>query len=198
MEAVDPMTDAERALYAGIEFDAAAFAAQTGVPNRLRFSDKEGILTARWRYPTLSLHGIEGAWSGAGAKTVIPKEVIGKFSLRLVPSQVPEQVEAAVRAHLARVWEGLGSPNEMSVAMEHGAAAWVSPVDSPNYMAARRAVEAVFGVAPDLTREGGSIPITLTLEKATGGSVLLLPIGGCDDGAHSTVSAARGAGFWRF
>lgn len=36
----------------------------------------------RWRYPTLSLHGIEGAFDGAGSKTVIPRRVVGKFSLR--------------------------------------------------------------------------------------------------------------------
>lgn len=44
---------------------------------------------------------------------------------------------------------------------------------------------AVFGVEPDLTREGGSIPVTLTLQETTGKSVMLLPIGACDDGAHS-------------
>lgn len=43
----------------------------------------------------------------------------------------------------------------------------------------------MFGVEPDLTREGGSIPVTLTLQDATGKSVLLLPIGASDDGAHS-------------
>ena len=43
----------------------------------------------------------------------------------------------------------------------------------------------VFGVEPDLTREGGSIPVTLTLQNATGKNVMLLPIGACDDGAHS-------------
>ena len=43
----------------------------------------------------------------------------------------------------------------------------------------------VFGVAPDLTREGGSIPVTLTFQQATGKNVMLLPVGACDDGAHS-------------
>ena len=52
----------------------------------------------------------------------------------------------------------------------------------PTSIAARTAIKSVFGVEPDLTREGGSIPITLTLEQATGNSVLLLPIGGSDDG----------------
>ena len=43
----------------------------------------------------------------------------------------------------------------------------------------------VYGVEPDLIREGGSIPVALTFEKLTGKSVMLLPVGACDDGAHS-------------
>lgn len=46
----------------------------------------------RWRFPSLSLHGIEGAFSGSGAKTVIPRKVVGKFSIRLVPNMTPEVV----------------------------------------------------------------------------------------------------------
>ena len=45
---------------------------------------KVDILMARSRNPSLSLHGIAGAFSGAGAKTVIPATVSGKFSLRYV------------------------------------------------------------------------------------------------------------------
>ena len=43
----------------------------------------------------------------------------------------------------------------------------------------------MFGVEPDLTREGGSIPVTLTFQEATGKNVILLPMGASDDGAHS-------------
>lgn len=43
----------------------------------------------------------------------------------------------------------------------------------------------VFGKEPDLTREGGSIPVTLSLQNATETSVILLPMGASDDGAHS-------------
>lgn len=50
----------------------------------------------RWRYPSLSLHGIEGAFSDGGAKTVIPRKVIGKFSIRLVPDMDPKVVEKLV------------------------------------------------------------------------------------------------------
>lgn len=50
----------------------------------------------RWRFPSLSLHGIEGAFSGSGAKTVIPRKVVGKFSIRLVPNMTPEVVSKQV------------------------------------------------------------------------------------------------------
>lgn len=55
----------------------------------------------------------------------------------------------------------------------------------PHYTAARNATKHVYKVDPDMTREGGSIPVTLTLQEATGKNVLLLPVGACDDGAHS-------------
>lgn len=57
---------------------------------------QKDILMHRWRYPSLSLHGIEGAFSGSGAKTVIPRKVVGKFSIRLVPDMVPEAVSEQV------------------------------------------------------------------------------------------------------
>lgn len=44
---------------------------------------------------------------------------------------------------------------------------------------------AVHGQDPDMTREGGSIPVALTFEEVTGKNVMLLPLGACDDGAHS-------------
>jgi nonspecific dipeptidase len=71
------------------------------------------------------------------------------------------------------------------VEMGHGGKPWVSDYDHPHYLAGRRAVKAVFGVEPDLTREGGSIPVTLTLQETTGKNVMLLPMGQSDDGAHS-------------
>ena len=70
--------------------------------NKLLHDSKQGVLMGRWRYPTCSIHGIEGAFSGVGAKTVIPAKVIGKFSLRLVPDQDPKDIEAAVTTHLKK------------------------------------------------------------------------------------------------
>ena len=186
MDDVKPVTPEEEALYEALEFDLDEYKQENRISSgKLLHDDKKALLMARWRYPTLSLHGIEGAFAGAGAKTVIPSKVIGKFSLRLVPDQDPDRIAKVVKEHLEAEFAKLGSPNEMQVNLIHGAKAWLSSPKHPNYEAAATATEKVYGVTPDYTREGGSIPITSAMEDATGMNVLLLPIGACDDMAHS-------------
>ncbi|CAB1421586.1 unnamed protein product, partial [Pleuronectes platessa] len=181
---VAPLTEDETKLYEKIEFDLDEYCKDVGVKHLLH-ETKEKILMHRWRYPSLSLHGIEGAFSEAGAKTVIPRTVIGKFSIRLVPDMDPTVVEKKVIDHLKKTFAETGSPNKLNVYMGHGAKSWVSDFNHPHYMAGRKAMKTVFGVEPDLTREGGSIPVTLTFQEATGRNVMLLPVGSSDDGAHS-------------
>ncbi|EAW66551.1 carnosine dipeptidase 2 [Homo sapiens] len=183
-EAVAAVTEEEHKLYDDIDFDIEEFAKDVGAQILLH-SHKKDILMHRWRYPSLSLHGIEGAFSGSGAKTVIPRKVVGKFSIRLVPNMTPEVVGEQVTSYLTKKFAELRSPNEFKVYMGHGGKPWVSDFSHPHYLAGRRAMKTVFGVEPDLTREGGSIPVTLTFQEATGKNVMLLPVGSADDGAHS-------------
>lgn len=77
--------------------------------------DKTKVLMHRWRYPSLSIHGIEGAFAEPGAKTVIPAKVIGKFSMRLVANQDPDHITECVKKYLHEKWEERGSPNKMKV-----------------------------------------------------------------------------------
>ena len=80
---VKPLTDQEKELYTDLDFDPADMRSEIGV-SKLTKSGKADVLMSTWRFPSLSIHGIEGAFSGSGAKTVIPGTVIGKFSIRLV------------------------------------------------------------------------------------------------------------------
>ena len=48
-------------------------------------------------------------------------------------------------------------------------------------------MQAIYKRRPDLTREGGSIPVTLTFAESLGVNVLLLPMGRGDDGAQYVV-----------
>jgi len=80
----------------------------------------------------------------------------------------------------------LGSKNKIRCWHGDTSRPWLRDVNHWNYRAGHRAIERVLGCAPEYTREGGSIPITLTFQECLGRKVILLPMGRCDDGAHST------------
>lgn len=181
---VAPLTDDEKALYGDIAFTMDNLYESLGSITGI-YPDKERTLMGRWRYPSLSLHGIEGAFSAPGAKTVIPAKVIGKFSIRTVPDMEIEAVDKLVYKHVNDAFAALGSKNKCHVYLQHAGKWWVASPKHWNFTAAGKAVEHVWGVKPDLTREGGSIPVTLTFEQATGKNVLLLPMGSSTDAAHS-------------
>eukprot|EP00094_Tigriopus_californicus_P004222 TCALIF_04069-PA protein Name:"Similar to CNDP2 Cytosolic non-specific dipeptidase (Bos taurus)" AED:0.10 eAED:0.10 QI:464/0.8/0.83/1/1/1/6/123/500 len=185
MDSVAPVTKEELATYESIAFDVEDYCKDVGTAKLVHHQDKVKTLMARWRNPSLSLHGIQGAFYEPGSKTVIPRTVIGKFSIRIVPNQTPEEVEKIVVNYLNKKWAERGSKNVFKARMEHGGRCWVSDPNHPNYVAGRKATKMVYGVEPDLTREGGSIPVTLSLQEATGKNVILIPMGACDDGAHS-------------
>ncbi len=181
---VAPLTDAEKEIYQGISFTMDNLYESLGSKSAL-FDDKDRTLMGRWRYPSLSLHGIEGAFSAPGAKTVIPAKVTGKFSIRTVPDMEIDAVNSLVFTHVNDAFKALGSKNTCNVSLQHAGKWWVASPRHWNFTAAGKAVEHVWGVKPDLTREGGSIPVTLTFEQATGKNVLLLPMGSSTDAAHS-------------
>lgn len=55
----------------------------------------------------------------------------------------------------------------MSILCDHAGKCWVADTNHWNFVAASNAVEKVFKVKPDLTREGGSIPVTLTFQDVS-------------------------------
>ncbi|XP_038666237.1 cytosolic non-specific dipeptidase-like [Scyliorhinus canicula] len=181
---VVPLTNEERVLYEAIEFNLEAFKHTIGTTELLH-KTKEDVFLHRWRFPSLSIHGIEGAFSGPGAKTVIPAKVKGKFSIRLVPNMDPDKLSNQVMTYLNEVFAARGSPNQMQVALESGSKAWVAHATDKQYDAGRRAISKVFGVEAELIREGGTIPVVRTLQDTTQKSVMMLPIGSPDDHIHS-------------
>ncbi|KAJ8734053.1 hypothetical protein PYW07_014604 [Mythimna separata] len=183
-DSVAPLTDNEKKLYTNIDFDTDGYRKSIGAPKLAHNGDKEQILMHRWRFPSLSLHGIEGAAFQPGAKTVIPGKVIGKFSIRIVPNQEPEEVEKLVFDFVNKKWAARKSPNKMRITAQSGRA-WTENPDHPHYQAAARATRMIYLTEPDMSREGGSIPVTITLQEASGRNVLLLPMGAGDDMAHS-------------
>lgn len=72
---VAKLTPEEQAMYKTIEFDVKEYRESLGAPRLMHKEHKEKLLMHRWRYPSLSMHGIQGAFSEVGAKTVIPRKV---------------------------------------------------------------------------------------------------------------------------
>lgn len=183
-EMVAPVTAEEDASYKDIAFTMDNLYEGIGSKTTIHETTQDTLM-AGWRYPSLSIHGIEGAFSQPGAKTVIPARVIGKFSIRTVPNMEPAEVDRLVFPYLDSQFRALGSKNTMTTRLQHSGKWMVANPRHWNFSAAAKAAEKVWGVKPDLTREGGSIPVTLTFEQATGKNVLLLPIGSSTDGPHS-------------
>jgi succinyl-diaminopimelate desuccinylase len=178
---VKPITDQERALFADLPYDEAAFQRQLGVDGTTGEAGYTS-LERRWARPSYDVCGIWGGYQGEGAKTVLPAKAGAKFSFRLVPDQVPAKVTESLRAHLAeRIPPGV----RWELIDMHGAPGVVIPLDSPCIRAASRAIEGGFGTPPVFIREGGSIPIVSAFAEHLRAETLLLGWGQNDDNTHS-------------
>jgi acetylornithine deacetylase/succinyl-diaminopimelate desuccinylase-like protein len=132
--------------------------------------------------PTAEVNGIGGGYQGAGTKTVLPKEAFAKLTFRLVADQDPSVILAAAEEYLR-------SQTPPGVLLEvitgHSGAAYQSDPNSPDGLAARKALAGAFGAEPLLLRDGGSIPILATLKEILGVDSYLLGLANPDSRIHS-------------
>jgi acetylornithine deacetylase/succinyl-diaminopimelate desuccinylase-like protein len=144
--------------------------------------------------PALDVNGIWGGYTGEGSKTIIPAKAFAKISMRLVPNQNYTKIAELFKAH----FESL-APAHVTVKVTplHGGQAYVSPIDSPAYKAAHRAVSESFGVAPIPFRSGGSIPIISTFEQVLGVKSILLGFGLESDAIHSPNESFSLSNFYK-
>src|SRR6185312_10196142 len=109
-----------------------------------------------------------------GAKTVLPAKAMAKVSCRLVPDQTPDEIEALLKVHVARV-----APKGVTVTVTalHGGRPWRADLSGPLFDAARRALATAFDRQPVITGEGGSIPVVGDFQRILGAPVLLVGFG---------------------
>ena len=178
---VRPISERERAEFAKLPFNEIEFRQQLEVPELVGeagFSTLERI----WARPALDINGMISGFTGTGAKTVLPGEARAKVSMRLVPEQDPDEIAELFRRHV----EGIAPPGVMvRVDYLHGARPYLAPLDHPANRAAARALAQAFGAEPVFTREGGSIPITVTFQEELGTASILMGFGLPDENAHA-------------
>ena len=132
--------------------------------------------------PTLDLNGIWGGYTGEGAKTVLPSKASAKISMRLVPNQQSDKITQLFTEH----FKSIAPPGvSVKVRAHHGGEPAVTPIDTPEYLAAHKAMEKTFGKAPIPKREGGSIPIVALFEEVLGVKSVLMGFGLDSDALHS-------------
>ena len=132
--------------------------------------------------PTLDVNGIWGGYTGEGSKTVLPSKAFAKISMRLVPDQDWNEISDLFMAHFKAI---APATVKVKVKPHHGGQPYVTPTDSPGYLAAFKAMEESFGKVPVPTRGGGSIPIVALFEEELGLKSILLGFGLDSDALHS-------------
>ena len=178
---VVPLEDWEREAFAKLPYDEQAYCDEVGVD---RTFGEEGYTTLEraWARPTCDVNGIFGGYQGAGAKTVLPAWAGAKVSMRLVPNQDPEKIAALFEDYVESI---APAGVKVTATAHHGAEAVLVDAKGPIAEAAMGAQEDVWGVAPVLVREGGSIPIVGTFAQELGVPILLMGFGLADDALHS-------------
>ena len=180
-DAVRPLAEWERASWKKLGDTAKETQELTGVPE-LFGEDGFSELEQRWARPTAEINGIGGGYQGEGSKTVIPREAFAKFSFRLVPDQQPDEILAAVQAHIAKHQPpGI----RFEVKLGHTGMPYLTDPFSPLGRAAQKALEQTFGGKPALIREGGSIPIVQAFKDVLKADTLLLGLALPDCQAHA-------------
>ena len=179
---VQPPSAAEIEAWSRLPFDPEQFRRNEVGSPALTGESGFDVLNRIWARPTLEIHGISGGYTGEGAKTVIPATASAKISLRLVPSQNPDEVAAQVSAAIAAA-----CPAGVSARFEvmHTAPPCLIDPANPFLAKAAEAMEQVFGNPTAYIRCGGSIPIVGLIQQQLGIPSVLLGFGLPDDQIHA-------------
>jgi acetylornithine deacetylase/succinyl-diaminopimelate desuccinylase-like protein len=136
-------TAADMAALATIPNDDAALLENFGIPQFLGGVSGVERQRAHLFSPTCTICGIVSGYTGAGSKTVLPSEARVKIDFRLVPDQIPEEIVAALRAHLDA--NGFSDIEILEFGHERPAR---GPVDSGVVRAMAAAIESTYGQSP--------------------------------------------------
>lgn len=176
-----PLSEKEKNAFSDLNFNDAEYKDNLGVKELF---GEEGYSTLEriWARPTLDCNGIWGGFTGEGAKTVLPSKAYAKVSMRLVPNQEPDKIAELFEKYIRKIT--LESVKVKVSGLHHGKPA-MTPIDSKWINAAFKALKQAFGKDPVFIREGGSIPIVVTLQEALNAPAVLLGFGLPDENAHS-------------
>lgn len=204
--------------YEGISFTPEEQAALDAVPDDLAairralgFAEADRVgdsLQEALQYPSLNVRGLESAWVGAEARTIVPATATAALDVRLVAETPADAAFARVREFIeSRGYRVLEDEPGEEDRQEHprlarlvrrsGVNAFRTPLDHP---VAARLVESlteIWGEIPVRKRtSGGTVPIAPFVE-ALGVPALMIPTVNHDNNQHSPNENLRLGHFFR-
>lgn len=181
-------TAEDEAMLAGLPFEEEKERRRLGVDSFVDGATGIELLRKLYFEPTCNIAGIASGFIVPGtSKTVLPKEIMVKLDMRLVPDQDPDDIVAKLRAHLDR--RGFKDFEMTTFSMEHPVR---SPSDSLIGKASLRAAEDVFSgppaVSPMMVGTGPMYPVAARLGIPT-----VSPAGVCrpDSNIHAPNENVR-------
>ncbi len=178
---VAELSAAERAAWASLPFDEAAFLSEIGLTHSTGEAGYS-LLERLWARPTCDLNGIWGGYTGPGAKTVIASQACAKLSFRTVPNQNP----ATILKGLNEFLDARTPPDCRWTVKQFGASPGVIVSEgSPFMRAALMGLHDIYGKPAAMVGSGGSIPVVLQLRQELGLDSILVGFGLADDRIHS-------------
>lgn len=197
-DGVHDIPDTLKSQWDNLGFDTAAF---LGDVNLSTPAGETGYtaLEQIWARPTCEINGIEGGYTGAGFKTVLPSIAMAKVSFRLVGDQDPTAIQASLRNF---VRDRLPPDCSVEFLAKNNSAATVMPVDAPEFENARLALSEEWPNEARFIGSGGSIPVVGHFLNILNTKSLLVGFGLEDDAIHSpnekysVTSFHKGARSW--
>lgn len=183
-----------RAVINSVPDDEEAIRRSIGIktPDRVSNTYQESV-----QYPSLSILGLESAWVGSQARTIIPATATAELDIRLVLESEPERLVGLVRQYIVdqgfHIIDGKVPTDEeramydklVSFDYEVSYAAFRTTMSSPAGYWTERALVRAFGEAPIKIRTGGgSIPIS-PFVASLGLPAILVPTVYIENNQHS-------------
>jgi len=139
-DGVRPPTGASRRLAAQVPFEADGLRTRLGLTRPFLTEDPAQALCFE---PTCTICGLESGYTGAGSKTVLPKEAQAKVDCRLVPGQDPQDIFHKIRRHLDHA-----GYRDITLELLSEAFAYITDAEDPFVTLVRETAREAWGADP--------------------------------------------------
>lgn len=173
---IKPVGQRERIMYKDISESLLARNPSLGNSKSLTES-----LMARWREPSLSVHGF--GTSGSEKATIIPRCAQASFSLRLVPGQDSDKISSTLRSFLHQEFELFQSKNKLTIKVNTRSEPWLG---DPTNLIFRTLERAIIDVWSDSCSSG----IKTGRESTSSINLSPTPEQSCSDGLAPSAQPA--------